>query len=881
MRRTMITAAGMLAVTALLAMPAASFAEEPSPAPADTVAGRIAEAAAAGADGPDALAAAAGLPVSGPASLRVEDDGTLAATVQFAAPPTEAQLARVRDLARIDRTYTVTPAVAVHVDPERLTALAGIDGVVSASPDLAPAVGSGQLPADLVSALAPTVVGDPASCRSLPVDGDSVIGAAQARAAYGVDGTGITVGIISDSYGISTAVTTPAQDVAAGLLPGPGNPCGYTTPVEVVRDMTSDGADEGRAMAQLVHGIAPGARLVFSTGALGDQPGMAQAISDLVAAGANVIVDDLAFSDSPYYQQGLISRAIEQAHAAGVAYYTSATNYNKLGDEGTRSAGRPISSWQTSQYRPTSCPIWIRPPAGVSDYDCLDFSPDGAGDPTDVIGLNGNATPTLLLDWAEPMTGVTTTFIPQLYTNLATPELMLTGWTVDAITPASVTASDSEEPLPEGEYNLVVIRDRSNGESATPAIFLGTFGGTDGLSWREHDRSVGDDIVGPMVIGHAADGSASSVAAVDWQNPTVPEDFSSIGPGTVLFEPYDPLSPTPARALAEPETTSAPLVAGLDNQVTSFFPGYNPQHRFRGTSAAAPTVAAVHALAASYAPTATSEAVEAVVAASGRQLTNPYPGFADQAVFGYGLVDAEAALDLLPPAAPGSVTATAASATSVSASWAPVAQAVAYTADLLQGDTVVTTVDVPSATTATTFDGLVPDTEYRVRVSGVKQETTDRTYATSAVVRTPIPPRPTVTPPAPSESSLDAANRGTTGVSVTTARPGETVTLTGLPQNAWVFGWVFSTPVPLGWVWTGPAGTAAVTIPADLPAGAHRIAVTDAAGTVLGWVELNVTVRSLPATGLGTDLAPVAFAGAIALLGGALVLARRPLSRRR
>jgi hypothetical protein len=880
MRRTMIAATGMLAVAALLAMPAVSFAEEPSPAPVDTVAEKVAAAAAGGADGPQALADAAGLPVAGPASLQLADDGTLAATVQFAAIPTEAQLARVRELARIDRVYTVAPAVAVHVDPERLSALAGIDGVISASPDLAPVVGSGQLPTELVGALAPAVpvaAALPGSCRSLPVDGDAILGAKQAREEYGVDGTGVTVGIISDSYGRDTAITSPAQDVAAGLLPGPGNPCGYETPVEVVREMTASGAeDEGRAMAQLVHGIAPGARLLFASGSGGGQVGMAQAIDDLVAAGADVIVDDLSFPGAPYFQQGLISRSVMEARDAGIGYYTSATNFNQLGAQNTRSTGRPISSWQTPRYRPTACPAWVQVPVPATDYDCLDFSPQGAGDPTDLIGLNGLAAPRFVLNWGEPVTGVTTVFLPQLYSNADTPQLVQDGALVDAINPSAVTLDGSSGPIPSGEYNLVVVRVPFDDQPETPAIFLGTFAGTDALAWREHDRSVGPDVVGPMVGGHAGDGSAASVAAVDWRNPVVAEYFSSIGPGTVLFEPYDPLSPTPARALPEPVTTNAPLVAGLDNQVTSFFPADDPQHRFQGTSAAAPTVAAVHALAASYTPSASADTIRALLASSCQELINSYQGFADEAVFGCGLVDAKPLLDRLPPAAPGSVTATAASATSVSASWAPVAQAVAYSVDLLQGDTVVTTVDVPAATTATTFDGLVPDTEYRVRVSGVKQETTERTYTTSATVRTPIPPRPSVTPPAPSESSLDAAHRGSTGVSVTTARPGETVTLTGLPQNAWVFGWIYSTPVSLGWAWTGAAGSAAFTIPADLPAGLHRIAVTDAAGTVLGWVEVRVAASALAATGLGVDLAPAGLAAVAAVAGGAvLLLARR------
>src|SRR5438552_2538135 len=94
----------------------------------------------------------------------------------------------------------------------------------------------------------------------------------RARALDGVDGSGETVGILSDSF--DTAIGAPtraATDVATGDLPGVGNPCGHNTPVVVQSDFSGGGqADEGRAMAQLVHDLAPGAHLAFATAFNGD-----------------------------------------------------------------------------------------------------------------------------------------------------------------------------------------------------------------------------------------------------------------------------------------------------------------------------------------------------------------------------------------------------------------------------------------------------------------------------------------------------------------------------------------------------------------------------------------------------------------------------------
>ena len=100
-------------------------------------------------------------------------------------------------------------------------------------------------------------------------EADVQLRAAQARVAAGVDGTGVKVGVLSDSYDVADVVPIyAAHDVASGDLPGTGNPCGRTTPVQVLQELPpkdGPGADEGRAMLQLVHDIAPGSPLAFAT----------------------------------------------------------------------------------------------------------------------------------------------------------------------------------------------------------------------------------------------------------------------------------------------------------------------------------------------------------------------------------------------------------------------------------------------------------------------------------------------------------------------------------------------------------------------------------------------------------------------------------------
>lgn len=249
-----------------------------------SLADALAAAADDSADTAAELAAAVGLPEAGAGSLSVDASGDVAATVTFDGRPSETELDAVRALATIDSVYRFTPAAAVTVAPELLDDLADLPGVVSVVPVLAPTVGGATLTASDSTRVRSAASAE--SCRAFPSDALEPLAVDIARAAFEVDGTGVTVGVISGSYGSAPGqVTSPAEDVALGVLPGPGNPCGYNTPVTVLADLDAGtGTDEGRAMLQLVHAIAPGAELMFHTGK-GSPEAMADAIVALAEAG--------------------------------------------------------------------------------------------------------------------------------------------------------------------------------------------------------------------------------------------------------------------------------------------------------------------------------------------------------------------------------------------------------------------------------------------------------------------------------------------------------------------------------------------------------------------------------------------------------------------
>jgi hypothetical protein len=171
-------------------------------------------------------------------------------------------------------------------------------------------------------------------------EADTAHGVFSVRDERGLDGTGEKVCVLSDSYNRSTqTVTSASDDVQTGDLPGADNPAGRTAPVDVLDD--ASGTDEGRAMLQLIHDIAPGAELGFHT-AFGGIGNFASGIRELADAGCTVIVDDVGYFAQPFYQDGPVSNAVDDVVADGVPYFSSAGNDGQNSYEAPfRGSGQP------------------------------------------------------------------------------------------------------------------------------------------------------------------------------------------------------------------------------------------------------------------------------------------------------------------------------------------------------------------------------------------------------------------------------------------------------------------------------------------------------------------------------------------------------------
>ncbi len=294
------------------------------------------------------------LPSSGPGSLLTDAAGDPLVYIQLVRDDQQAQAALSAAGAQImhvsDRHGMVTAAVA----PRHLAAVAAVPGVISMQEALTP-MAREAVPArvQLATPMQQPPLPAPCPAGSIVSEGDTQLRAANARAQFGVDGSGVTVGVLSGSYDVERATTIhAANDIASGDLPGPGNPCGYTTPVQVLAESrVGVGRDEGRAMLQIVHDMAPGAALAFATASDGLYA-FADNIRRLRAEGrADIIVDDYYYPEEPFFQDGPVNLAIRDVVQDGAIYATAGGNIHV-----TDSSGRPIGSYETPAYRPGACP---------------------------------------------------------------------------------------------------------------------------------------------------------------------------------------------------------------------------------------------------------------------------------------------------------------------------------------------------------------------------------------------------------------------------------------------------------------------------------------------------------------------------------------------
>ncbi|PSO47754.1 MAG: hypothetical protein BRC33_11710 [Cyanobacteria bacterium SW_9_44_58] len=214
----------------------------------------------------------------------------------------------------------------------------------------------------------------------VPNQADEALKADDARSTFNVDGSGITIGVLSDSFNNREG---EIEGIANGNLPGPGNPDNMT-PVEVLDDLSSGGTDEGRAMIELMHDVAPGTNFIFHT-AFNGRADFAEGINELVEAGADILVDDVFYPAQPFFQDGIVAQAAQDAVSAGVPFFSAAGNSGSQSYESEFRVGNDLPQIDNS-----------------SNYIFHDFDPSSEVDTLQEFTLGPNQKINLSFQWDQP-----------------------------------------------------------------------------------------------------------------------------------------------------------------------------------------------------------------------------------------------------------------------------------------------------------------------------------------------------------------------------------------------------------------------------------------------------------------------------------------------
>lgn len=432
-----------------------------------------------------------------------------------------------------------------------------------------------------------------------------------ARSSFGVDGTGVTVGVLSDSFDYLGGA---AADVASGDLPS-----GINVLKDLPRDGSAgDGIDEGRAMMQLIHDVAPGADLAFHTAFLG-QADFANGIIALANAGADVIVDDIFYWEEPMFQDGIIAQAIDQVVADGVAFFSAAGNDGRQSYE--------------SAFNPSGL---FEPTAGGELHD---FDPGASVDVFQSLTVPVNSGFTISFQWDSPFFSVSGGD-----GSLNDLDIFLFDSSGTNVLASSVTSNIGGDALEifdffndgsfgTDQFNLAISNFAGPNAGLMKYILFGN--GT----INEYDTASG------TVFGHANAAGAEAVGAAFYQetpefgqNPPLLEPFSSAGSTPILFD-------TAGNRLRRPEIRLKPeIVAPHGTNTTFFFPGFDIEGdgfpNFFGTSAAAPHAAAVAALMLDAAPGTSPAEIYDILERTALDMGDP--GFDFDS--GFGLIQADRAV---------------------------------------------------------------------------------------------------------------------------------------------------------------------------------------------------------------------------------------------
>ncbi len=449
----------------------------------------------------------------------------------------------------------------------------------------------------------------------------------------GIDGAGVRIGVLSDSFACEppaflpgAPTSTVAEDVANDELPD-------DVVVAADADACPGNTDEGRAILQIIHDVAPGSVGAFHT-AFNSRFDFACGILELggiattgaaAACGApdipyepleddeisDVIVDDVIYFAEPMFMPGAVAQGANTVFAAGIPYFSSAGNNERASYEAEYSEVADDGNFGNNlNHGAAPGPNVIQ----VHDFD------DGVGEDTaqtiTMIQSGGSSFVALSFQWDQPhfsstafgtllnggteeeamdAPGATTDLDLLFYDDKGIlvplcPPGVATGITCQITGGNNLASGDAVDvaalfftgPKAEGEFQIRIVR--SAGPADLNLVKYVAFQLSGATTIDEYDTRSGTSYGHSNAAGAASIGAAAWYATVEWKdNPADP--FG-------LFREADDVTPRCDPACAEdfssagnipiffdslgvvlgvPVVRENPWVTGPDGGNTSFF----------------------------------------------------------------------------------------------------------------------------------------------------------------------------------------------------------------------------------------------------------------------------------------------------------------------
>jgi subtilisin-like proprotein convertase family protein len=444
--------------------------------------------------------------------------------------------------------------------------------------------------------------------------GDTAHRAADARHFFGITGAGVKVGVLSGGHDIYPL----AQSIATGDLPPDVVVLGQFPP------------DEGSvAMLEIIHDLAPDAKLFFTSAITGLPDRLADSIRALRAAGCDIIVEDPdpanVNTESPFHDD-VVSAAIEEVIADGALFFSAVGSVGNFND-GTS------GTWE-GDFKDSGTTLATLPGGTLHDFG------DGVISNVHLV----RSLDDLGLWWSDPFGASGNDYDIFVMDNALT-----------TVLEASTDVQDGDDDpfetvdsffMPAGARVLIFKADGAEKRALHLSYFRGGLSpGRLGISTpgaiRGHNSAAGSFTVAAVDVAVAGGGAFTG-------GPTNPvQVFGSDGFRRVFFK-SDGTPFTPGNLLFSTQggdLRRKPDLSAADGVITTA-PGFAP---FFGATAAASHAAAAAALLKSAKPLLTSPRIRQVLTQTALDIEAT--GLDRDS--GAGIVDAFAALQLIgPPPAP-------------------------------------------------------------------------------------------------------------------------------------------------------------------------------------------------------------------------------------